>query len=112
LYAFWEDLLTEHVAHTFGTATVVNLASTEYSRVINRKKLKNPYIDITFKDRNAAGQYVVMSYYAKRARGLMARFILEKQLTNPDELVNFCSEGYQFAANESSPTNLVFLRDH
>ena len=112
LYTFWQDKLTAYVAQEFSAVPILNLASNEYSKVLNRKKLANPFIDVTFKDRNAGGVYRVMSYYAKKARGMMARFILENQLVNPEDVVHFNSDGYQFSLHDSTPSNLVFLRDH
>ena len=112
LYHFWTDIITAQVKAEFGDGPVVNLASTEYSNVINRKKLKNQFVDVTFKDRNAGGIYRVMSFYAKKARGMMTRFILENQISEPKELVHFDAEGYMISMNDSTPSNLVFLRDH
>lgn len=112
LYEYWRSLVTKQIASDFGEAPIINLASNEYSHVVDFKKLKNPVLSVTFKDRNAQGQYKVMSFYAKRARGLMARYIIQNKLENPAELVHFQTERYQYAVSESSPTNLVFLRDH
>ena len=112
LYEYWRTLVTKQIAAEFGQAPIINLASNEYSHVVDFKKLKNPVLSVTFKDRNTQGQYKVMSFYAKRARGLMARFIIQNNLENPADLVHFQAERYQYAVSESSPTNLVFLRDH
>lgn len=112
LYEYWKSLVTKQIAADFGEAPIINLASNEYSHVVDFKKLKNPVLSVTFKDRNAQGQCKVMSFYAKRARGLMARYIIQNKLENPAELVHFQTERYQYAVSESSPTNLVFLRDH
>jgi cytoplasmic iron level regulating protein YaaA (DUF328/UPF0246 family) len=112
LYEYWRTAITKQIVSEFGQTPIVNLASGEYSHAIDFKKLKNPVLNVAFKDRNAQGQYKVMSYYAKRARGLMARYIIQKKLENPADLVHFQAERYQYAVAESSPTNLVFLRDH
>ncbi len=112
LYHFWSDKVTPQVKKAFGEAPIVNLASNEYSKVIDRKKLKNQFVDVVFKDRNQGGVYRVMSFYAKRARGLMTRFIMENRIENPEELIHFDVDGYMFSANDSTPSKLVFLRDH
>jgi cytoplasmic iron level regulating protein YaaA (DUF328/UPF0246 family) len=112
LYAFWADKLAPQLKKEFGDTPVVNLASMEYSKAIDRTKLKNPFIDVVFKDRNRGGAYRVMSFYAKKARGMMTRFILENNIEDPKELVHFDVEGYMFSANDSGPRKLVFLRDH
>lgn len=112
LYAFWQQGVTKQLVTEFGKTPIINLASNEYSQVLDFKRLKNPVYHVAFKDRNTVGQYKVMSYYAKRARGFMARYIIERELQHPEELIHFDVEGYRYAANESGPTNLVFLRDH
>lgn len=112
LYAFWEDKLAPQLKKEFGDAPIVNLASNEYAKAIDRKKLNNKFIDVVFKDRNAGGVYRVMSFYAKKARGMMTRYILQNRIEDPGELVHFDVDGYMFSANDSTPSKLVFLRDH
>jgi cytoplasmic iron level regulating protein YaaA (DUF328/UPF0246 family) len=112
LYAFWGDKLAPQLQKEFGDAPVVNLASNEYAKSIDHKKLKNEFVDVVFQDRNKGGAYRVMSFYAKKARGMMARFILENRIEDPQQLVHFEVDGYMFSANDSTPRKLVFLRDH
>lgn len=111
LYQFWQNKITAHIATEFGEAPIVNLASAEYSKVINFSKLKNEVVNITFKNRNAAGQYRVMSFYAKKARGSMARFILQNKIVDISQLVHFQGDGYMYSDLDSTPSNLVFLHD-
>ncbi len=112
LYAFWQKKVTAQIKSEFSTEPIVNLASAEYAKAVQFKSLKNPVISVEFKDRNAAGEYKVMSYFAKRARGLMSRFILENQLENTDDLRTFAEDGYSLYAPDSDLNKLVFLRDH
>jgi cytoplasmic iron level regulating protein YaaA (DUF328/UPF0246 family) len=112
LYAFWEDKLAPQLKKEFGDAPIVNLASNEYAKVIDLKKLNNEVVDVVFKDRNAGGVYRVMSFYAKKARGMMTRYILQNRINNPEELIHFDVDGHMFSANDSTPRKLVFLRDH
>ncbi len=120
LYAFWGerivDALNEALAESKSTA-LINLASQEYFKSIKVKQLSVPVIQPVFEDWSAGkgsdkstGQYKVVSFYAKRARGLMARFALDKRIKKADELKKFTSEGYAFDAPASDATNWVFRR--
>ena len=82
------------------------------ARPLTGKKMKNEWIDVVFKDRNSKGEYKVMSFYAKKARGMMARYILQNRIENVEEVKGFDADNYWFSANESSSHKLVFLRDH
>jgi cytoplasmic iron level regulating protein YaaA (DUF328/UPF0246 family) len=112
LYEYWSAKVTSQVEYEFPNQTIINLASKEYSKVLDLDKLQNEIIDIEFKDRNKNGAFKVMSFYAKKARGMMARYILQNRIENYQDLIRFDEDGYYFAANESSPSKLVFLRDH
>ena len=112
LYAFWKKKLTQHIKRDFTGQTIVNLASKEYASAIDFKGLKNNVVDVEFKDRNSKGEYKVMSFYAKKARGLMARYILQNRIEDAANLVSFDVENYWYSANESDAHKLVFLRDH
>ena len=112
LYAFWKAKLTKKIKDDFANQVIINLASKEYSTSIDFKKIKNRVISVEFKDRNAKGEYKVMSFYAKKARGLMTRFILQNRIEDPKELVGFTVDNYQYSINESAEDKLVFLRDH
>lgn len=112
LYAFWGerivDAINDALAESKSTA-LINLASQEYFKSIKVKKLSVPVIQPVFEDWSA-GKYKVVSFYAKRARGLMARFALDKRLRKADELKKFTAEGYAFDAQASDATNWVFRR--
>lgn len=111
LYDFWKPTLTQYFQENFSGRVILNLASQEYSGAVNLKKLENPVVEAVFKDRNAQGQYKVMSFFAKRARGLMARYVLKKQIEDPIQLINFDYEGYYYSESDSTRDKLVFLRD-
>lgn len=112
LYAFWGTQLTEVLNQQLAeqsTRWVVNLASNEYFKVIQPKALDAPVITPQFKEWKN-GQAKIVSFYAKRARGLMARYAAVNQLSHPEDLKFFDWEGYQFTADLSSETNWVFTR--
>lgn len=112
LYAFWKKKVTTKLKADFPEGPIVNLASTEYASAIDFKALKNPVVSVDFKAQNAQGEYKVMSFFAKKARGMMTRFILENAITDVAHLKAFCAEGYTFSANDSNLNKLVFLREH
>jgi len=114
LYAFWGDTLTKVVNRTLHeqqSDTLVNLASQEYFKSIQPKRLKARLITPVFKDQKH-GQYKVISFYAKKARGLMTRFAIVNRITDAEKLQAFDSDGYYFAPAASSDNEWVFLRDH
>ena len=112
LYAFWQDtitpLLNQQLA-ALNTDVVVNLASQEYFKAVKAKQLNGKVITPLFKDYKN-GQYKIISFFAKKARGLMARYIIQQRLTRPEQLQQFDLAGYQFSAEQSSANELVFLR--
>ena len=112
LYAWWGDsvaeLLNERQA---GEAhpVVVNLASVEYARVALRKALRARVIECVFEDWKD-GRYKVISFFAKRARGLMARYAVQQRVNTPKKLSAFAADGYALDASVSSRDRLVFRR--
>ena len=112
LYAYWGDTIAMHLNQRLRGApdkVVVNLASQEYFRAVSRKALKARVVDCVFEE-GRAGRWQVISFFAKRARGLMARFAIEHRLQSPDALRGFDAEGYAFAPAVSTPDRLVFRR--
>lgn len=112
LYAFWGDALANYVnEHLADDANpiLLNLASQEYFKAVNRKALKVPVIECVFEDWKN-GAWKIISFNAKRARGLMARYVIKHQLKSPKGLLKFDSEGYAYDAAASSPERLVFRR--
>jgi cytoplasmic iron level regulating protein YaaA (DUF328/UPF0246 family) len=113
LYAFWGETITEEVNKALkeqGDDIVVNLASNEYFKSVKVKQLAGQLITPVFKDCKK-GQYKVISFYAKKARGLMARYIVDTQPKSIEQLTQFDLEGYYYSQEQSTPTEPVFLRD-
>lgn len=114
LYEFWQDKIVNEINKALqesGSNTLVNLASQEYFRSIDLKKLDGNIVTADFKDLKN-GTYKIISFYAKKARGLMTRFILENRITHPCDLKAFDLDGYHYASGMSSKSHLIFVRDH
>lgn len=114
LYDFWGGKLTEVLirdAKKNKSDCIVNLASNEYSKAINFKKLGLDLITPVFKD-NTKGEYKVIAIYAKKARGMMVNYIAKNKVSDVSKLKNFDLDGYKFSKKESSSSELVFLRKH
>ena len=112
LYAFWGTRITELLNRTLAAEdkpVLVNLASQEYFKSVQANKLKAKVITPVFKDEKN-GQYKIISFYAKRARGLMVRYAAEHGLQEAEQLQAFDSEGYAFNPAASSEDEWVFLR--
>ena len=114
LYQFWGTRLTESLNEELASdnsPVLVNLASNEYFKAIKPKLLNARVITPVFKDWKN-GQYKIISFYAKKARGLMSRYIIEEKINAPEALKAFNYEGYQFSETLSEGDTLVFTRDH
>lgn len=112
LYQFWGDIITDKLNEALaaqGDNVVINLASDEYFKSVKPKKLNAEIIKPVFLDEKN-GKFKIISFYAKKARGLMSRFIIENRLTKPEQLTGFNSEGYFFDEDSSSNGELVFKR--
>ena len=113
LYAFWGTRISEWLNEALadqGDDLLLNLASTEYFSAVKRSALNARIIDIEFKDLKN-GQYKIISFYAKKARGMMSRFVIEERIDSPEALRAFDVQGYRYNAELSTPSKLVFLRD-
>ncbi|YCM43058.1 peroxide stress protein YaaA [Verrucomicrobiaceae bacterium 227] len=112
LYGFWGESLTEVINADLkksGSDLVVNLASNEYFSAIKPKVLDGELITPVFKDEKN-GKYKIISFYAKKARGMMADFIVRENITDAKALEKFRTAGYKFSKAESDGKTLVFLR--
>ncbi|WP_119291132.1 peroxide stress protein YaaA [Azohydromonas sediminis] len=112
LYGFWGDTLAEHLNRRLKddpAPVVVNLASQEYAKAALRPALKARVVDCVFEDWKG-GQYKVISFFAKRARGAMARYAITHRIDTPAALAGFDGDGYAFDAKVSTPERLVFRR--
>lgn len=111
LYAFWGNKITDALNNELSDEDLfVNLASNEYFKSINTQKLKVPVITPIFKEWKD-NELKIISFYAKKARGLMTRYIIENNIQNAEDLKGFDYEGYSFSQQHSTRTNeLVFIR--
>ena len=112
LYQFWGARIAEHLNRQLADDTdpvVVNLASQEYFKAVDRKALSARVVECVFEDYKG-GHYKIISFYAKRARGLMARWAVQQRASTPRQLEGFDLEGYAFHPAASSPERLVFRR--
>jgi cytoplasmic iron level regulating protein YaaA (DUF328/UPF0246 family) len=110
LYEFWKKTITKALNEQLSEEELfVNLASTEYFSAVDSKALKVPVITPEFKDYKD-GKLKMISFFAKKARGLMVRYIIDTNAQTLEDLKKFNYEGYQWDANLSSQTKLVFTR--
>lgn len=112
LYKYWGDRITDQLKKTLnesGSDVLINLASQEYFAAVNTRKLKARIITPAFKDRSN-DKYAMISFFAKKARGMMSRFIIQNAITDPEMLVGFDSGGYHFNHELSEGDNWVFTR--
>lgn len=114
LYAFWGRRISDHLnerAAADHTPVVINLASQEYFRAVDRKALRARVVECVFEEKRGGGDYKVVSFFAKRARGLMARWAILHRAATPRALEGFDLEGYSLANAASSPERMVFRRN-
>ena len=112
LYDFWREKVTkavERAVRGHADRTVVNLASQEYFGAVDRKALKAPLVTCQFKEGDGLDAKVV-SFFAKKARGLMARYAIDGRIERSDELKAFAEAGYRYAPEASSATTWTFTR--
>ncbi len=112
LYQYWGSQIAEHLnarLRADTTPVVVNLASQEYFKSVDRKVLKARVIECVFEDWKDSA-FKIISFHAKRARGLMARYAIQHRLVMPSQLQAFDLDGYAFAPASSEPERLVFRR--
>jgi len=111
LYKFWQDKIAKVLRDEMSEGErLINLASQEYFKAINNKVLMRPVTEIIFKDRADSG-FKVKSFYAKKARGLMARFIIENNITDLKGVMSFDKEGYFADAENSTEEKIIFLNE-
>jgi uncharacterized protein len=112
LYQFWDDKVTKLINKDLkesGTDLIVNLASNEYFKVIQKKKIKGNILNINFKEYHN-GTLKFISFNAKKARGLMSRYIVKNQLTSIEEMKGFNTDNYHFDEKESTDYDWLFVR--
>jgi cytoplasmic iron level regulating protein YaaA (DUF328/UPF0246 family) len=112
LYGYWGDDITDHInalVKKYKHKAVIGCVSNEYLDAVDVKKLNVPFIQCVFKEKKGA-TYKIVALFAKKARGMMARYIVENEITDPKELKNFTSGQYVFNRALSSDTLFVFTR--
>lgn len=113
LYEFWGERLTESLNQCLAeqnSDTLLNLASNEYFKAVQPKLLKATLVNVDFKDLKN-DEYKIISFYAKKARGIMARYVIQHKIDTVEALHDFTEQGYYYSAEQSKPNHLVFLRD-
>lgn len=112
IYTFWGNIITDVLNETIREQQaeyLINLASNEYFKSVKVERLTVPVISPVFKDFKN-GQYKIISFYAKKARGMMVRYMAEHQIKTPNELQQFNTDGYQYCPDESTALVPVFKR--
>ena len=112
LYQFWGDIITNELNQLLieqNTDVLLNLASTEYFKSVKKKSLNAEIITPQFKDWKN-GQYKMISFFAKKARGLMARYVIQNQITDVDQVKKFDLAGYEYNEGFSKGNDWVFTR--
>ena len=112
LYQFWGDTLSKFITNelkSHSEKVLINCASVEYFKSLNNNSLKADVITPHFKELKN-GNYKIISFFAKKARGMMARFIIKNKIQEPSKILQFDYAGYQYNEQLSSPLNPVFTR--
>ncbi len=112
LYQFWDQRITDAVNRelkSMDSPILINLASNEYFKSIKSKAIKGNIITPVFKEYHG-GKYQIISFFAKKARGLMSRYIIDQELTDPEPIKDFNIEGYAFDESLSRGNDWVFSR--
>jgi cytoplasmic iron level regulating protein YaaA (DUF328/UPF0246 family) len=114
LYSFWghkvTDQLNRDLAKSPGSQVLVNLASTEYFAAVEPERIDGRVITPKFLDAKGDGEFKMVSFFAKRARGAMASWIIRDRVSSAAALIEFADDGYEFAPERSEPDQPVFLR--
>jgi uncharacterized protein len=116
LYAYWGDTITNalraDIADSPGEKVLINLASSEYFGSVRPGKLEAPVVSPTFLDASASGEHKIVSFFAKKARGVMSAWIIQERITRASKLSEFTGMGYRYSAERSTSNKPVFIRDH
>lgn len=112
LYAFWGEQIAALInsdAKAAKASHIINLASQEYSKAAPEKWLEKPMITVHFKEKKGS-EYKVVGLFAKKARGMMTRYLCDEQITEPGGMMGFDRDGYAYAETLSDEKNMVFTR--
>lgn len=114
LYAFWSEAITHYLNEqlaTHKTPILINLASTEYFKVVQESKIKHPIVTINFYEQKN-NEVKMIGIYAKKARGLMAKYLIQNRVDSVEQIKEFNELGYYFTKDTSSDHHLDFIRIH
>ena len=114
LYQFWGDVITGEINKLLAEssdAVLINLASNEYFKSVQAKDIKGRIVTPVFMDKKT-DKYKIISFYAKKARGLMSAFIIKNKITNVENIKNFDVDGYSYNGALSEGDKWVFTREH
>lgn len=109
LYEYWGTKIAKAILEAAKGGPIVNLASQEYFKAVELKKIKTPILTIHFKEFKN-GEYQTIGFFAKQARGMMTNFAIKNRITEPEDLKAFNLEGYEFSAPKSGAGDWVFVR--
>ena len=112
LYFYWREKVTNYLEDTLqqqNNPVLINLASQEYIKVVDQSQLSFPMITVTFKEMHK-GKLKVIAIKSKRARGVMANWLIKQQVDTPEKLMNFTEDDYRYQSNLSSESEFVFTR--
>ncbi len=112
LYQFWNNRITDSInkeLKSMDNPVLINLASSEYFKSVQPKRVKGDIISPVFKEYHN-GKYQIISFFAKKARGLMSRYIIDQEISDPESIRSFNTEGYGFDGALSNGNNWVFSR--
>lgn len=114
LYQFWQTTVTQALARdvqALAEPVVVNLASQEYAKAVNWSDIPAQYVEPQFYE-HKAGKVKIISFYAKRARGWMAKYVVQHRIKQYSELLDFAEQGYRYDPERSTDTKPCFVRLH
>ena len=110
LYEFWDTKITDALnVELEGHSHLVNLASNEYFKAVKKKDVAKPIIDVDFLDWKT-DKYKIISFFAKKARGMMAAYIIKNDLSKPEDLMGFDTAGYSYCPESSTESKYIFTR--
>lgn len=109
LYSFWQEKVTQQLNSELKGEALINLASNEYFKVINTQKISAQIVSCQFKEKKGK-EYKTVMVFAKKARGMMANYIIKNEISNVEKLKNFNSEKYFFNEKLSSEKEWIFVR--
>lgn len=109
LYEYWGTKISKTINKAANGQPVINLASQEYAKAVDKKALKSPMVHVNFKQYRD-GKYKLIGIFAKQARGMMADYIIKNKITDPEQLKLFNCEGYEFSEPQSKENEWIFVR--